>query len=150
MTSSYLKAFDFIQTHTKEKSAFQKSSLWRECLKIYVFGDHLYRRKKSPFSKQTRIRVDVALVWVLVFINITKTQKRINKWINRFKKKKDNNYIVVSLRRAFTSFYRELSRISICWWQKSKDFYTNCSCMAFYFVGFRWVMAFMKMNNKFW
>lgn len=51
MTSSYLKAFDFIQTHTKEKSAFQKSSLWRECLKIYVFGDHLYRRKKIAFFK---------------------------------------------------------------------------------------------------
>lgn len=112
--------------HTQKKSQRFKNLHSGESVWKYTFSVTIYTGgKKSPFSKQTRIRVDVALVWVLVFINITK-------------------------RRAFTSFYRVLSRISICWWQKSKDFYTNCSCMVFYFVGFRWVTAFMKMNNKFW
>ena len=66
--------------HTQKKSQRFKNLHSGESVWKYTFSVTIYTGgKKSPFSKQTRIRVDVALVWVLVFINITKTQKRINK-----------------------------------------------------------------------
>ena len=66
--------------HTQKKSQRFKNLHSGESVWKYTFSVTIYTGgKKSPFSKQTRIRVDVALVWILVFINITKTQKRMNK-----------------------------------------------------------------------